>query len=235
MTTKHTRKTWELYEILGRALEAVNLAVPYGLEVPMTDDSEGSIEIDHGAALIDVCKVKRTVKSIAGEREVDGYDYNVSRTVVIYNYPHAPDDADYVDVATHTNPVDAVRCAIGLLIDDRINGAMECWQPTKYVIRALCPQCGRFDALSVVGTTHGGQVEMEADDCDHERHEDPLFWSNKWGWTGANEATVFDGYERQTFDLPVGPDKCEFQQASWVPAESSDWTDYLDEPERWEP
>lgn len=221
-----SRRTWEAYEILIAALGVCNLPVYADIAKDPADDTfEGTIEIDEGNVTIDIEAAKIVRKTIGGERTFDGHKYHVSKAVLSYGNRWEPDDVDLSDVETLENPVDAVKRAVRVLIEDRIDGAMECWEPPKYVIRARCPECGMFDAgMLLDGTTPA---------CSHERHEHPLFWSSTHGWVHANGADVFGSYEHATLELPTpGPDDgAAFRQASWVNAESSDWNDHIDIPE----
>lgn len=47
---------------------------------------------------------------------------------------------------------------------------------------------------------------------------DPLFWSNEFGWAGAEDATVFNGHEimrnpKPVYDLKLPAGKCKWVYA----------------------
>lgn len=53
-----------------------------------------------------------------------GNGWAVARMVVIYNYPHAPDDMDYVDETSHFREEDAIVTALMLLVETHLDNAL---------------------------------------------------------------------------------------------------------------
>ena len=40
------------------------------------------------------------------------------------------------------------------------------------------------------------------------------YWSDEWGWTGEEEATIFTEEEMQRSDLPMGPPYGKWEEAN---------------------